>query len=89
MTAIVKFTVTDNMRRKNESGWMQLLSQSCGMRETYGKDMIITCRPDQFAKFIILRNEMGIANDIKGIMPEYIISKYDSSTINIDTTKFR
>lgn len=38
----------------------------------YHEQMILVCRPDQFAKFIILRNERNITNLIKELNPQYV-----------------
>lgn len=70
----VRFTLTSNMTRCHR--YQQLVEDTLGIPASdvkkYGdayKPMTVVCRPSQFARFLIVRNNREIQNGFKELEP--------------------
>lgn len=61
---------------------------SARVRDHYGnRGLEVICRPSQFGRFVILRNESGTANSIKDLEPELFFPKPAESPIDVSRRK--
>lgn len=58
-------------------------------REHDSKSMVIICRPSQFARFLIYRNEVDIDNAFKAIKPELFIPDPKKAPLDVSTHESR
>jgi hypothetical protein len=68
----VRFTISgSNMHGMELRGLLERAFGFSHKRPQYGwQDQVIVCRPSQFARFLILRNDLGMANSFKELKPE-------------------
>lgn len=46
-------------------------------------DITIICRPSQFARFLIYRNELGLENGFKILKPELFTPEAETKTLDV------
>jgi hypothetical protein len=62
------------------SAFYHAFGQSCPkMRSEYYEGVLVVCRPSQFARFLIWRNEFGGRNSFKDLEAELVQPGYDDT----------
>ena len=73
----------DGYRKLAEACFGLSPSQFDQMSQANPDGFTIICRPSQFARFLIMRNEMGLTNDFKGLKPRLIPEVRIPEVINV------
>lgn len=89
----VRFTIpSGRLDGFSEDGvnYRKLVSQCFGITlesRGYHQDVEVTCRPSQFARFIVLRNQMGLENMIKELKAELVSAEpYVAPVVKFDAS---
>lgn len=91
----VRFTIPANkmfFSSREFDGYKTLCKQVFGLELPSGathfnNDVTIICRPSQFARFLIIRNEMGLQNSFKELKPELFTPKPEPTVMVFDVSK--
>jgi hypothetical protein len=87
----VRFTIPAYSMTSRGDGYRALLSEVFGHsfagQFIQHEDITIICRPSQFARFLIKRNEMGMQNGFKELKPELFTPPEEKKQLVFDVSK--
>lgn len=86
----VKFKLTLNYTSESPSDCQRVVSKAFNVTQEKARTLLeqeatIVCRPSQFARFIIMRNEAGITNWVKNLNAELFIPEPESTIIDVSS----
>lgn len=76
----VRFTINSHVIKR--TGIVELLREVFGLVEVW-PNMKIICRPSQFCRFMIKRNEMDMTNGFKELEPELFTPTPNTGAVDV------